>query len=399
MTDSKTTPAEFLKEEARRMQRRLVAHIPERSADLCAAPMEVASTIYTDPARFEAERKLFRSVVQIACLSNEIQHPGDCVVFDAAGPSIIVTRNNRGEAQAFLNMCPHRGSRLLSDSGNNESIFCPFHGWRFNLDGQLLRRSRADAFESEQEPERSLIPVPVAEWHGLIFIRATPSSGAIDVDAFLGDMAPIVRGLELEHVFPVKTPIKVTVNTNWKLNLDTFCEGYHVPTVHKPSFGGSVVPYVTIQDLYGIHGRYIGPATELKELVDVPESEWPEPTYSATQILFPNASLTLTDAIDKNTPMLTLFRLFPGEHIGQSLCLMTSYVHSTASHVSQSELEALTDMLMQAVIDEDYGNACNTWQGLQHGASDEIRFVFGRNEAVLQNYHRALASELGMPID
>lgn len=397
MANHSNDPKQFLAEEQQKLRRRLVAHLDARTADLCESTMEIASSNYTDIERFNAEKQLFREQPLLACFSNEIPNPGDRILFDAAGPSIVIVRANDRSVKAYLNMCPHRGSRLVDNCEPTQSFLCPFHGWRFDLDGQLIRRPRADAFDEDGKPEPGLITVPVLEWHGLVFIRATAGGEAIDIDEFLGDMAPILKGLELDQSIPVKPALVVPVDTNWKLNLDTFCEAYHVPTVHKHSFGPNIVPYVSVQDTFGLHGRYIGPAVDLKALLDIPESEWPDSIYSAVQILFPNVSLTLTDTVDRKTPMLTMFRIFPGETVGSSICLMNSYIHESAKSLDRTKLEKLTDNLMQVVIDEDYGNACNTWKGLQGVASDDIKFVFGRNEAVLQNFHRALAGRTKIP--
>lgn len=399
MSVSFDDPKDFLAEEQRKLRRRLIAHLESRTSDLCDAPMRLASSNYTDPVRFEAEKAMFCAVPLIAGLSNEIPNPGDRILFDAAGPAIVIVRNQDGTVNAFLNLCPHRGSRLVDNCEPDESFLCPFHAWRFDLNGELIRRPRADAFDEDGKTAPVLIAVPVVEWHGLIFVRATPNGKAIDVEGFLGDMAPILKGLELDQVIPVKNTLVVNVETNWKLNLDTFCEAYHVPTVHKPSFGANVVPYVAVEDVLGSHGRYIGAAVDLKELAGIPESEWPDSTYNAVQILFPNVSLTLTDTVDRKTPMLTMFRIFPGETVGSSVCLMNSYIHESGKDLELSQFKQLTDHLMQVVIDEDYGNACNTWQGLKNAATNDIQFVFGRNEAVLQNYHRVLASTIDMPLE
>jgi phenylpropionate dioxygenase-like ring-hydroxylating dioxygenase large terminal subunit len=388
----------WLEQEWRSMLRRLVPHIEAKTADLAERPVDIAAHTYTDEKRFEAERRAFHRLPLLAGLSVEIPNPGDRLLFDEAGPPIIVVRGTDGSAKAYLNLCPHRGSRIANSCESARTFSCPFHGWSFDLDGRLLGRPRADGFEGPDEPERRLTPVPVREWHGMIFVRADPSGEAIDVEAFLGEMAPIVAAMELESVAPVKSERMDVVDTNWKLAMDTFCEGYHVPVVHGQSLGDQVVPFVTVQDLYGSHGRYVGPGRALEALAGTPESEWPDSNYSAVHYIFPNTTFTYTDSIDGETPVFTLFRLFPGESIGKTFVLYSTFRPGRPSPLADAEFVALHDQLHVVVRDEDFTTAANTWRSLQYAPHD-MKLVLGRNEILLQEYHRELAQAAGLPLD
>lgn len=388
----------WLKREWRSMLRRLIPHIENKTSDLAEHSLDVAARTYTDAARFEAERRVFTQVPLLAGLSVEIPNPGDRLLFDDAGPPIVVVRSNDGGVRAYLNLCPHRGSRLVNSREPGKTFACPFHAWVFDLEGQLVRRPRADGFESPDEPERRLVPVPVSEWHGMIFVRADPKGDPIDVADFLGEMAPIVRAMELESVALVKTEHMDGVDTNWKLAMDTFCEGYHVPVVHGNSLGDQVVPFVTVQDLYGAHGRYVGPGRHLAELVGRPETEWPDSNYSAVHYIFPNATFTYTDSIDGETPVFTLFRLFPGDSIGQAKVLFSTFRPSRSTRLSDQDFEGLHDQLHVVVRDEDFVTAARTWHSLKHAPRD-AKLVFGRHEVLLQAYHSELARRAGMPLE
>ncbi len=94
------------------VQRRLVDHLRTgRLTDLEADSLEISAEVYTDPLRFEAERrKLFREEPLLVGFSGELSQPGERLIFDAAGPPIVVIRGEDGDLRAFLNMCPHRGS-------------------------------------------------------------------------------------------------------------------------------------------------------------------------------------------------------------------------------------------------------------------------------------------------
>ena len=81
--------------------------------DMADSALPLHKSIYTGEERFEAEKKsIFLDQPLVACLSNDIAEPGKAILFDAAGPSIIVSRDKDGQARAFLNMCTHRGAKI-----------------------------------------------------------------------------------------------------------------------------------------------------------------------------------------------------------------------------------------------------------------------------------------------
>ncbi|HJY94660.1 MAG TPA: Rieske 2Fe-2S domain-containing protein, partial [Streptosporangiaceae bacterium] len=81
-------------------------------------PAELDSRIYTDPARFEAERrKVLNRSWQIICRSSEIPGTGDHVVWEGQGETIVISRRRDGGISGFHNVCQHRGARIVPRSG------------------------------------------------------------------------------------------------------------------------------------------------------------------------------------------------------------------------------------------------------------------------------------------
>ena len=83
--------------------------------------------------------------------AEEIAGPGDYLVRDLAGESIVLTRNRAGELRAFYNVCAHRGTKLLDDEpgcGHVSKVFkCPYHAWSYDLDGRLVGTPNVDEDE------------------------------------------------------------------------------------------------------------------------------------------------------------------------------------------------------------------------------------------------------------
>ena len=182
----------------------MVAHLKAGGAtDLANGTMSVSAQEYTDPARFEAERReLFGKLPLLACLSLDIAEPGDMFTFDVASPAILIVRGQDGKARAFLNMCSHRASRLVASCQRRKLITCPFHAWSFDLEGRLAALPGEEGFDDFDRTTRNLTRVPVGEWGGMIFVKAHAGDEEIDVEAWLGDMGPQLLALDLAGARP-----------------------------------------------------------------------------------------------------------------------------------------------------------------------------------------------------
>ena len=195
-----------LADEARRMRRRLIAHIEAGgTTDLVTGTLDVPASVYTDPARFAAEQHdIFGELPLLAGLTGDIARPGDLMLFDAAGSEILLVRGHDGTVRAFLNICRHRGARLVTHCEPRQRISCPFHNWNYDLDGRLVGIPVGAAFEGLDRAAHGLLRVPVAEWHGMIFVIARPGEETIDVREFLGPAAPLFAALDLAGVSPTR---------------------------------------------------------------------------------------------------------------------------------------------------------------------------------------------------
>ena len=178
--------AKVRKAMARDTLRNMVTLVGEKATTRANDPLPLHKGIYTDPQRFEAERvNLFLAQPIVAGLSNDIPNPGDLLVFDAAGPSILVTRAKDGVVRAFLNMCMHRAAKLVEAaepfSDHRARITCPFHAWTYDGAGKLIGQPSKASFAGCEIGSRNLVELPCAERHGLIFVR--PGGGdPIDAD-------------------------------------------------------------------------------------------------------------------------------------------------------------------------------------------------------------------------
>lgn len=179
--------------------------------------------------------------------SSDLRDPGDFIRFDIGAESFIVARTADGALKAHYNVCPHRGSRLvLADFGSVDQFVCPFHSWRFDLDGTNSRITDAETFRPEVLcHEHNLSAVKCEEVAGLVFISMSD-----DVPPLREWLGPVVEQLELYAIdrMNVIQHKKSDWAANWKGGVDAFYEIYHLHAVHPQTQG--VMDDRTQIDLY-----------------------------------------------------------------------------------------------------------------------------------------------------
>jgi nitrite reductase/ring-hydroxylating ferredoxin subunit len=381
----------------RAVQKRLLDHVAAGMAtDFAARPLKIPANVYSDPVRLEAERReLFLKLPLVAGLSRDLAGPGDIRVFDGAGPSIIITRNGAGRVAAFRNMCTHRGSRLVESSCNARRIVCPFHGWCFDHDGHLSGQPGKAAFEGIDKTALGLLRVPVAERYGMIFVKTEVGEQEIDIDAFLGTMAPQIEQLDLGSMTSVKRG-KLFAHGNWKHVLDTYGEGYHFATLHPDTLGTTHHTNMMAYDAFGPHWRVAYLAKSMSQLAQRPLSDWP-PLDPAVYYIFPNTAI-IVGSPQPGMEVVEIFNIFPGDVRTTHVELTLYAPMNLATEEARPMLEAGYDLAARIVELEDYSVSAGACNNLRW-APPNFNIVLGRNEVALQDMERSIAAAAGMPIE
>ena len=383
----------------RALERRQVAHLAAGgTTDWGPAPMSNSPRDYTDPVRFEAEkRELFGKAPLLAGLSCEVADPGDVMLFDSAGPGILIVRARDGSLNAFLNMCTHRAARLVADCSRRKLVVCPFHGWSFDLNGKVVAMPGEASFEGVEWSTRNLIRVPVGEWGGMVFVKAHAGDEGIDVEGWLGAMAPELLQLDLAGAKLIKHS-RVDVEANWKYALDTYGEGYHFAVLHPTTFGVSTISNVILYDSFEPHYRVNFTNSGLRDRVGVEESQWPVAPYGGSHLVFPN-SIVYGAPMAGGGRMIGMYRLYPGEGPGKAFTIMSTYRCADApAETPDAAFVDAHDHIQHVVSTEDYSVSKEGQRNLTY-APEGFRIVYGRNEIALQNTHRAIAAMIGMPLE
>lgn len=206
----------------------------ENQSELTQIPIERASTVpsdwYYDPEIFTFEKEsIFSENWQYVCHTAQLSNPGDIVHAEIAGNPIIVLRTNEGEINAFFNVCKHRGGPLAIKKGTTTVLQCQYHGWTYLTDGSLRGVPDWNLVELFDEKDFGLEKVTISMWDGLIFAHINPPKQVLEkvLDGIDKRIAPVTLS-ELqfyrEDVYEVKC--------NWKVYVDNYLEGYHIPIVH-----------------------------------------------------------------------------------------------------------------------------------------------------------------------
>ena len=185
---------------------------------------------YADAQMLAREKnEVFAQTWQLAGRADQVTVPGDYFTLTIADEPIIVVRGADQKLRALSNVCRHRAGPVTEGAGQRRVFQCGYHGWTYALDGRLLGTPEFDGVECFSKAAHSLPEFSVAEWGGLIFVRL--DKGGESLAKVLADLPARLAQRDLtEMKFAVRKDWYV--DCNWKVYVDNYLEGYHIPLVH-----------------------------------------------------------------------------------------------------------------------------------------------------------------------
>lgn len=228
------------------------AKAPHRDVPVGLIPVDRYFTAEEASAEWD---HLFTKIWNWAGVTHDLQNVGDYFRYDLGPETFVVIRSAPDRIQAFHNVCPHRGNFLVyPDYGHiaeGGSLYCKFHGWRFNIDGSLREVKDRHTFPEENLCGlRSLKEVRCEVWNSMVFITMDP------------DAQPLEQALGVipRHLTPydfsrmrVYSEAQGVIDANWKTALEAFIEFYHSDDTHP-----QVIPIsATLRTQYDLYDKGI----------------------------------------------------------------------------------------------------------------------------------------------
>jgi Rieske 2Fe-2S family protein len=211
---------------------------------------------YLDDSILAWERRhLFAGAWVCAGRASELAEPGDRRGGVVGDDTVVLVRGADGRLRGFFNVCRHRGHELAAcgETSNHRSLQCPYHGWRYGLDGSLLSTPRFEAPPGFDRADHGLVPVAVEEWHGWVMINVDGTAGP--VDGFFAGVERIVAPYEPERLVAGATH-HYEVEANWKVVAENYQECFHCPNIHPELC--RVSPPRSGENYVGHEGTWVG---------------------------------------------------------------------------------------------------------------------------------------------
>jgi Rieske 2Fe-2S family protein len=322
---------------------------------------------YTDPSLEAVEQELiFERTWQLAGHVSQLSTNGSYITAAAGNQPVLVVRDDKGTLRAYLNVCRHRGSRLLSGSGQcKAAIRCRYHGWTYKMDGSLIGVPEGMAFgEKLDKASLSLMPVRVEEMCGLVFVNL--DADATPLAEMVGDLPQRLAPYRIETLTPF-APAGGAQPANWKVVADNYIEGYHIPIAHPGLMRMLDYKHYDVE----VNEHYLWFDAPLR---DKPSSNRLERLYS--QLVTPMPGLSGHDrsvwryvyiypntTIDLYPDQVGTWQLLPNG-VGSTRDVSASYRPDGASPRTRF-VQWANQRLNTLVLDEDIDLVDNVQQGLQ----------------------------------
>jgi len=356
----------------------------------------LASRFYIDPAILEIEKdKIFRRTWQLvgtldhSCgeingVKKTISDPETFFTTDVAGEPLLVVRDKAGILRAFSNVCRHRAGPIALGSGCKNVMRCQYHGWTYTLDGQLIGTPDVEGVEFFDRSTMGMFPVRLETWEKFIFVNFDQHTEPLS--SILGKIPEQVHGFQFEGLqFAGRRDY--IINCNWKVYVDNYLEGYHIPIAH-PGLMREIDYAHYRTDTYRHYSQQFAPIRALKE--EDTTLRFYAPGAGLQQALyfwiFPNLMLNIyPDNISTNVivPLST----------DKTLTIFEWFFHDVDQSKTREQIDKAIAFSDEVQL-EDILLCENVQRGLYSSTYDRGRYSVRRENGV-HHFHMLLSEFLG----
>lgn len=333
---------------------------------------------YCDTAHFAQEQaKIFHRVPQLVAHVSELPEPGSFLRREVAGVPVLLTRDSEHALHCFINVCRHRGARLVSEEqGCKHRFSCPYHGWTWSNSGELRgiphERQGFPGIDKSQLGLKRLECLEVAGW-----IWASPSSS--DPVEIAAHTEPLTKDLEWLagrelHCGPSDS---LACNANWKLLIEGGIEAYHFRVAHRDTIGPYFPDNLSSYRMLGPHMRSILPRLTFGDLRNQARANWALREHAnIVYTLFGTAQFL----VQQDHVVWIRYEPLSADQTRLTLTTMTPDAPGGARDDHWRKNHQIT----MRTLREDFEIGESIQSGLASGANE--RFVFGRFEGALTRF-------------
>lgn len=342
---------------------------------------------YMSEALTNQELGLLRQHPQPVAASSSLALPGSWLSLTHFGVPLLLVRQESGRVQAFINVCRHRGARVVPEgSGSEARMFaCPYHAWTYQPDGALRGVPESFGFPCLKREEAGLRKLATTERAGVVWVVLDPSLSESDPGERLGALMDNLESLEGLSKSVGFAPRSYVVEANWKLLVDGTFEAYHFKVAHRETIAHMFAGNMQIVDEFDLHRRLYLIKAKFSE--DKPEITGFDPRkygniiysfFPATMILVQpdHAQLSSLEPLSATRTRVHEVTLIP---------------QSPASDKATRYWQANVD-LYRRTLAEDYELAESIQTGLATGANESL--TFGTFEYSALRFHSQLQQQL-----
>ena len=339
------------------------------------------SHLYVDPAVLEKEKKqVFGRTWQIVGRREQVARPGDYFTAELCGEPLLLTRDAAGRLRGYYNVCRHRAGPPATGCGSRKVFRCGYHGWTYNLEGKLLNAPEMEGVSDFRYEDFSLRPVEAAEWGAWVFVN---------LDENAEPLAAALRQLPQQAARFGFDQLKLyerrdyLVECNWKVYIDNFLEGYHLPSVH-PSLNRELDYSQYVTELFERHSRQSSPirGPENQATAERRYSQAAGDAVAEYYWVYPNWML---NCYPDNVSLNVVLPLSPE----RTLVIFEWYFSEAAL---RTEAPAATVRFSDEIQIEDGGICEIVYRNLHSRAYERGRFS-ARQEAGVHHFHRLYSQE------
>ena len=203
--------------------------------------------------------KLMREHWTPICLIEEVREPdGTPVKARILGEDLVVFRDSEGRVGVVGEYCPHRRASLVYGRNEEGGLRCLYHGWKFDVQGNVLEMVSEPAASSMAEKVKHTA-YPTKEWGGMVW-------------AYMGAQDAIP-----EFVAPAWAPTadtrvsigKVLLPCNWAQILEGAIDSAHSSSLHSSDFVPARVTGAEATD-----NNWLRPSTDKAPRLQVQRTEY-----------------------------------------------------------------------------------------------------------------------------